>query len=279
MLELSLLVLLKIAYLATGLILFVIGKNMIEKKLETKFEGEGSFNKSSFKIATTSPGLVFLVAGLIIIGVAISQEFEISEVEIKETNNYQTLVEKTRTIHFAEENDTTQLVKAELKQAKELASAGKINDAAVHLAIAVVVQPDVIAIVVPDPEYASILKQPQFNTIAHARFKLPIHNVIMPETSYSALAEEIVERVKTLAARQNLDDGQTNDAEEIARLIPNKGDGEPKSVTIGKLIELLDKSPHILLRQLLDNEKSWILEDSEILTALEVAIDRKIQNE
>lgn len=295
MLELMLLVLLKVAYLATGLTLCIIGKNLIEKKLETKFEGEGSVAKTSFKIITTSPGLVFLVAGLVVIGVAIFQQFEIKEAyqkamstekdrkdtefKITGANNYQTLVEKSRTIRFAQDRDRTQFVKAELKRAKELSGVGKVNQAAVHLSIAVVVQPDVVVTIVSDPAYASVLKQPQFNTIAHARFELPLHTASLPTTSLSPMAEEVVARLQTLATRQKLQDEKALEARAIARLIPTTRGTEPKEKTVSRLVELLNKSPHVLLEHLRDTEGRWILEDSEILSALEADIDWKIQNE
>ncbi|MBC8376633.1 MAG: hypothetical protein H8E26_11365 [FCB group bacterium] len=293
--DLMLLVLLKVAYLACGLTLCIIGKNLIKKKFETKFEGEGLIAKTSFKIATTSPGLVFLVAGLIVIGVAIFQQSEISEAyheatsknkewktqELKTTmtDDYDVLVEKIRTIRFAQEADRTQFINTELKQAKDLANAGKVNEAAVHLSIAVVFQPAALANIVSDSAYFSVIKLPQFNTITTARFELPLHTTRLPVNSLSPIAEVVVTGLQTLASRQKLKDEQALEAWTIANLIPITRDIESTKMTVNRLVELLDKSPHVLLEHLSDVNGRWILEDQNILSELEVVINWKIQNE
>lgn len=64
----------KLAYLATGLVVCFIGKGLLEKGISGKFFGEGGGASQSFRIATSSPGLVFLVAGLVIVVVGIRHD-------------------------------------------------------------------------------------------------------------------------------------------------------------------------------------------------------------
>jgi len=275
--ELMLLVLLKVAYLATGLTLCVVGKKLIEKKLETKFEGEGSVAKTSFKLITTSPGLVFLIAGLVVIGAAIFQQSQIMEAYSKA--ELQTLVEKARTIRFAAESETSRRVEADMKRAQVLAAEGKVDEAAVHLSVAVIIQPDILGVIASDPAYASVLQQRQFNTIVQARFELPLHTISVPTAALSPIAQEVLRQLRTLAKRQELQDAQALEARTIAHSIPSTRGVEPKENIVRRLVELVDKSPHVLLEQLSSTEKRWILDDPELVSALEADLDRRIKNE
>jgi len=57
----------EIAHLAAGIALCVLGKSLLEKGIRGDFTGEGEAAARKFRIVTTSPGLVFLVAGLVVI--------------------------------------------------------------------------------------------------------------------------------------------------------------------------------------------------------------------
>ena len=60
-------VLLEISYLATGIVLCMIGNSLIKKRISSDFHAEGEFDSKKFKLITSSPGLVFLTMGMIII--------------------------------------------------------------------------------------------------------------------------------------------------------------------------------------------------------------------
>lgn len=290
MTELVLLILLKVVYLIAGLALCFMGKVLIEKKYETTFKGEGSLAKNSFKFTTSSPGLVFLVAGLIIIGVAIFQKSEINETHKEkqtekgsstdfELNRYQSLVETTSNIRFAGESELTQFVQTKLIQAKEASIAGNIDEAAVHLSIAVVTQPNILASILADDVYVAVLKHPQFNAIVQARFKLPLIAVNLPSTTLSVIAEEVISGLKQLTTRQKPGDKQSTEARIITKNIPNKSGIESENITFNRLAKLLDISPYILLEVLNSDKGQWILNAPKILGMLDDKINWKIQNE
>ena len=58
---------LDVAYLATGIALCIIGKGLLEKGISGRFLAEGEIESKKLRIATSSPGLVFLVCGLVIV--------------------------------------------------------------------------------------------------------------------------------------------------------------------------------------------------------------------
>jgi hypothetical protein len=57
----------EIAHLTAGIALCVLGKSLLEKGVRGDFTGEGEAASQKFRLVTTSPGLVFLVAGLVVI--------------------------------------------------------------------------------------------------------------------------------------------------------------------------------------------------------------------
>ena len=86
-------IIMEIAYLATGIILCMIGKSLLEKGISSKFVAEGEVVSKKFRLITSSPGLVFLVAGMAIIIYAIITP-SIFEKRV------------TSSEHFSESNDT-----------------------------------------------------------------------------------------------------------------------------------------------------------------------------
>ena len=142
------LILLKVAYLTCGIILCLIGNNLIRKGIETKFEGEGSFAKNSIRIVTTSPGLVFLVAGLIVIGTTIFQKTKIEEAyqfavnqnnlnstfpdKQKQLDSWQKYVVRTKKISFSGDNYRTQFAGRELQTATQFLEDNKVDHAMIY---------------------------------------------------------------------------------------------------------------------------------------------------
>lgn len=68
---------LRVAYLAVGLGLCWIGRSLIERGVSADFKGEGAVARFRFKVVTASPGLVFGVAGLVVIGLAIFRQAQV----------------------------------------------------------------------------------------------------------------------------------------------------------------------------------------------------------
>ena len=79
--ELVFVVLLKLFQLSAGIILCFVGKSLLEKGVRADFFGEGEILSKKLRIITSSPGLVFLVAGLGIIIATIFTQAKIEQVE------------------------------------------------------------------------------------------------------------------------------------------------------------------------------------------------------
>lgn len=60
-------VLLKLANLIAGILLCFLGKGLFERGIKTDFTGEGNVSTVRFRLVTSSPGAVFLLAGLAIV--------------------------------------------------------------------------------------------------------------------------------------------------------------------------------------------------------------------
>ena len=294
--ELALLVLLKIVYVTTGLVLCLIGKTLIEKKLETKFKGEGTVAKVSFRLITTSPGIVFLAAGLAVIATAIYQTFEIIEVhrnsvaevarewsegrELQsDTNDFKTLVERVRTIRFASGENPLASINEALQRARDFAKAGAVDTAAVYVAIAIVTEPSALSEVVSDPEFSAVLEQPNLKAIIRARFELPLNLIAIPSTGMSPVAEHVLAQLRSLAKWETPVQANKEQALAVVKSMPNRREMQPKDKTIAELLQILDLSPGTLLSELTKPDKRWILDDLEILSQLEQETKRRIQNE
>lgn len=74
---LAIVAILRLAYLGTGLVLCLIGRSLIEQGIVTRFEGQGGAAGVRLRVVTASPGLVFALAGLFVIGLAIFRQVEI----------------------------------------------------------------------------------------------------------------------------------------------------------------------------------------------------------
>lgn len=284
--ELTLLVVLKVAYLGCGLILCLVGKGLIEKKLEANFEGEGSVGKSSFKVVTASPGLIFLVAGLLAIGAAIFQGFEIvdsskesfTESTDQSTEKITKLVGKIREIRFINTDLSGPSVNAAINLATEYAVAGNIEESAVYVAIAIVTSPGTLARFHEDKVFVAVLKNPHLNNIIQSRFALPISMPQTPDNQLSTVAVQNLAQLQSLARLESLAADQISLASKKSESIPNIDNQQSEEQTLKILEQILDLSADALLKELSKPHRRWVLENEKIMIKLELAIDLKVRN-
>lgn len=83
---LAAIVTLRIAYLAIGFGLCMIGRSLIERGVNANFEGQGGITNVQFKVVTASPGLIFCVAGLAVIALAIFRQVELPVGPVQEAS-------------------------------------------------------------------------------------------------------------------------------------------------------------------------------------------------
>lgn len=287
--DLTLLVLLKIAYLVSGLILCLVGKGLIEKKLRANFEGEGSIGESSFKVVSTSPGLIFLTAGFLAIAAAIFQEFKIVDSDIEtmvetgtdsmnEGEKITTLVKSIREIRFADADHTEPSLDAAIDLASAYAAAGNIEESAVYVAIAIVTSPATLARFYEDKIFEPVLNNPQLQRIIQSRFALPMSMPEIPGNQLSTLAEQNLAMLQSLARLEAPTDDQISLAWNKSESIPNNP-GQQSEVQIFALLEqLLALSSNVLHTELVKPGRRWILHNEQLMLRLEIAIDTKMRN-
>ena len=70
----------EIAHLTTGILLCVLGKSLLEKGIKGDFLGEGEVVSKKFRLVTASPGIVFLIAGLVVITTAVFTQTEFVQI-------------------------------------------------------------------------------------------------------------------------------------------------------------------------------------------------------
>jgi hypothetical protein len=66
----------EIAHLATGVALCILGKSLLEKGIRADFLGEGEIASKKIRLLTSSPGIVFLLAGLVVVTSAVFTQSE-----------------------------------------------------------------------------------------------------------------------------------------------------------------------------------------------------------
>ncbi|MFX0067361.1 MAG: hypothetical protein ACFFC7_35010 [Candidatus Hermodarchaeota archaeon] len=76
--EALLILIIKFAQLGTGLVLCFLGKVLLEKGVRADFFGEGEIASKKLRIITSSPGIIFLIAGLSIVIFAIKTQAELT---------------------------------------------------------------------------------------------------------------------------------------------------------------------------------------------------------
>jgi len=143
-------VFLRLAYLAAGLILAHIGRGLLEKGIRGDFAGEGEIASRKFKIITSSPGILFLIAGLGIVIAAIItpsefiQQYSGGNTKQVETDKLKRLAGnyiKSRMVKNGSQGDVERFSNWHFGRAVILADQKEIEAAEAHLIMAVVLDP------------------------------------------------------------------------------------------------------------------------------------------
>ena len=287
--DLTLLILLKVAYLGCGLVLCLIGKGLIERKLKAKFESEGSVGNSTFKVVSTSPGLIFLTAGFFAIGAAIFQEFELvdsntdssmvsADPSSDSTAKISKLVERVRTIRFADADSSESSVESAVAFATRFAASGDIERASVYAAMAIVASPGSLAQFHEDSVFEQVLENPHLRNIIQARFELPIFQPQTSSNHLSPVAEHVLSRLQSLGKLESPATDRIGQAAKLSEAIPDTADTQGEEISLDQLMQVLELSASVLLNELRKPQRSWILENDKILTELELAVDARMRN-
>ena len=94
--ELFAVIALKLAHLVAGVIICFLGKSLLIRGVRADFLGEGEIDSKKLRIVTSSPGLIFLIAGLVIVITTI----------VTQAEYVHKLNEEQLTLRFARPNQT-----------------------------------------------------------------------------------------------------------------------------------------------------------------------------
>jgi hypothetical protein len=274
-------VILKLAYLATGLILCFIGKGLLEKGITGGFKGEGETASYKFRIVTSSPGLVFLVSGLMIVVVAVIYQAKFTETEeiasitreregsesIKEPAGGKSLKELSKktavTSMLAEPSPQNQFALGQYDAAVRYAKDNNVPTAVTFLVRAVVLQPQLLERALESPDLSQAVQNPVFVAIVRERFKLPLDVAPVP-----VLDQAILGQLRIYIVMSSQDRGKMEDVSSLLSKIPRQSKQEPPEATLKNMESLIARNPRALLSLLEDPQFRWILEDKVIVTSL-----------
>lgn len=267
-------VIMEIAYLSVGIILCMIGKGLLEKGISGKFQAEGEVVSKKFRIITSSPGLVFLIAGLVIVVSAIYSQVEFKQTTTKpdnvknETEKFgQNTTTKSDLVNLVQVMTTYKLVASSEEQqfanqyytlAIQNAETGNWNAATEYLVRLISIEPSRIEMILREQKLNKILQNQLFITLAHARLNLVLQ--AQREQPLSAEAMAILAKLNIFAKsfQHPSDISKTN---KIIANIPTSAGQESNQKTLESIKSLLKENPKALHNLLTDRQYRWIYHD------------------
>ena len=142
-----------------------------------------------------------------------------------------------------------------------------------YLAIAVVVDPGLLNQILQDQSLKPAIANPHFDAIIRARLSLPHQMEPLPVTPLSAVAEEILKRVRSIVEAQDQSKPITDVVHNIVASIPLTPHEEKREITIDKLTRLLSQEPRLLIEVFEEEGYQWLLHDEKIIDSMQSAID------
>lgn len=265
-------VILEIAYLITGITLCFIGKGLLEKGITGDFAGEGQIASKKFRIVTSSPGLVFLVCGLIIVFTAITTQVKFSEkdsIPLPKNNDSElvplaVLAGTVRTSVLAQSSPDMQFAMRQYENSLRKAMANDISTATIYLTRAIVLSPELLTKALAAPELKHVVRDPVFQTIVRDRFKLPLEF----EDNQSSLDAAILSRLRLYIVQRTMNEEMFENVETELSQFPEHQQLETETVTANRLLSLLSKNPRELLNLLENPKHSWILQSDGLASLL-----------
>src|SRR3989442_15885072 len=89
-------VILEVAHLATGVALCLLGKSLLEKGIRADFFGEGEVASKKIRLMTSSPGIIFLLAGLVVITATVFTQSEFTQSSVEPGPSSSAAAERTQ---------------------------------------------------------------------------------------------------------------------------------------------------------------------------------------
>ena len=262
---------LKLTYVVTGLTLCYFGKDMIEKGLSTGFRADGTVASAKFRVATTSPGLVFMLAGLVIVSLAIWRQAEFEAGARAGSASLAALADQVIVSRFAEPSPEGAFARSQMEAARRALADGDRESALLSLAQAVVLDPGFLKTTLQDEALAPLAADPRFEAMVRARWALApaAADQPSPESPQTAAVPPVVGELGMLA----VDSPRSEDVAALADAMPREAGREPVTATAARLRTMVARNPRVLYKLLRQPDYRWILEDDRLVAAVRAGIN------
>jgi len=279
-------VIMEIAYLVTGIILCVIGKRLLEEGISGKFLAEGEVSSKKLRIITSSPGLVFLVAGLVIVSLAIYTKSEFKQLATKhgdtkaETKlpsqnrgaeiDLNRLVEVMTSYSLAAPSEQSNIADKNFSLAIENAESANWNKASEYLVRAISFDPSKVERALKEQKLRKLVQDSFFVNFARSRLQLALR--AQREQPLSDQAMAILAKLDIFAGSLP-QPSNISRTKEIIASIPTSSGQETSQKTLGRMKALLKENPKALHSLLREQRYRWIFQDPTLLTWLQKSGD------
>lgn len=292
-------VILEVIYVAAGLIICIIGRSLLEKGITGKFAGEGEVASRRFRFVTSSPGLVFLIAGLLIVVVAILTQVNIPVsvgASSDGSNENTSPTGSTQSGHSSRNNlptakapldqlaqiATFTLLKSESNAEEERnkayayyveaqnATRGQDRAAALENFVrAIALDPALLKRALKDKTLSTLLRDPKLESYVRARMSVAQKSQHI--NTISANVRQIIAKLEIKAMTGSLDIDE-NKTDSLIERLPQQSGRESVTDTQETLRGLIDHDPAALIDVLEEPEYRWLTEDGAISKWLEANV-------
>ena len=269
-------VILEVIYVAAGLIICIIGRSLLEKGITGKFAGEGEIASKRFRFVTSSPGLVFLIAGLLIVVVAILTQVNIpvtgrASPSPSSGNNLPTVKVPldqlpqiaTFTLLQSESNAGEEEKKAYTYYVQaQNATQGQDRAAALENFVrAIALNPALLKKALKDKTLHALLRDPKLES--YVRTRIAVAQKSQHINTISANGRRIIATLRIMAIGKSIDIDKNKTDSLIGRL-PQESGYESVTNTQKILRALINHDPGALIDVLEEPEYRWLTEDNAI---------------
>jgi hypothetical protein len=272
-------VLVKLAYLATGLVVCFLGKGMLEKGVSADFLGEGQIASRKLRIVTSSPGILFLLAGLAILLVAINHQtavtadgdVKLARAPVAASADVGRLMTQARAVNRATMPEDAGRAKAYLEEAIRCVPRGAHMECLDILVKAVALDPSLTENIQQSPLFDRFARDPAYQAFAAARLRI----FLRTDRAAAPLSDDargLLARIEALASRPAGRAAGAPDAVKSADALLRAG--RPDASLLASLELLLERDPAALHSLLSNGGNSWALESDAVHVALSRGLAR-----
>jgi len=256
----------ELAYLVSGLIICFIGKSLLEKGITGKFSGEGEMASNKVRIVTSSPGIVFLIAGLMIIGLAIWRQsklpvFPSTPPPSVTRADLEALARTFPSAIYATPNAANDIAEANYLRALDRAGEKAFVATRNHLIRAISLEPSLLMKALREPVLSEAFADAEFMMMMQARLR--IAQAASLQKPLPASFKTAITMLKILSLT-NRSVARPDEVGKIRAAIPTQDGQEPTDATLAKLSRLQMIDPKALAEVLSTPDFRWFAANTRI---------------